>query len=66
MASFPVTHGYTINIGKDRSRPAVILLNQSKTIYLAVPEKPVNPDTGAGLHGDLSPASKTDSQITCR
>ena len=54
MANYPVTHGYTINIGKDRSRPAVILLNQSQTLYLAVPEKSINP-------GQLDPATKTDS-----
>ena len=27
MASYPVTHGYTINIVKDKSKPAYILLN---------------------------------------
>ena len=59
MANYPVTHGYTINIGKDRSRPAVILLNQSQTLYLAVPEKSINP-------GQLDPATKTDAFLPLR
>ena len=61
MANYPVTHGYTINIGKDRSRPAVILLNQSQTIYLAVPEKSINPNTRADHPEELDKLPKTDS-----
>ena len=63
-SSYPVTHGYTINIGKDRSRPAVILLNQSQTIYLAVPEKRSNPNTlpDQPEEQDLLPASKTEHE----
>ena len=61
MANYPVTHGYTINIGKDRRRPAVILLNQSRSLYLAVPEKSINPDTLPHQPEELDPASKTDS-----
>ena len=63
MANYPVTHGYTINIGKDRSRPAVILLNQSRTIYLAVPEKSINPNTLPEPSEELDKVSKTDSQL---
>jgi len=43
MANYPVTHGYTINIVKDRTKTAaVILLNQkaqvpSQTVYLTSP-----------------------------
>ena len=43
MANYPVTHGYTINIVKDRTKTAaVILLNQktqvpSQTVYLSSP-----------------------------
>ena len=33
MANYPITHGYTINIVKDRSKSAaVILLNQTKKL----------------------------------
>ena len=45
MSGYPVTHGYTINIVKDRTKSAaVILYNQRKAvsepIFLAVPPAP--------------------------
>ena len=58
MSGYPVTHGYTINIVKDRTKSAaVILYNQKKAvsepIFLAVPSGPAvvpEPETEPDHH----------------